>query len=176
LEKAVKEGKFREDLFYRLNVIPIVVAPLRERASDIPLLAHHFLESFAKTKKSRIKGIDPQAMESLRQYHWPGNVRELENLMERLVILTEGETIGLVDLPEEIVGARKRKAPPPLEVHLEGGSLSDAVEAFERQLIIQALDHTGWVKNRAAKLLKMNRTTLVEKMKRQKIRKVSSAG
>jgi len=175
LERAVKEGKFREDLFYRLNVIPIEVAPLRERASDIPLLARHFLESFAKSKKSRIKGISPRAMEALRQYHWPGNVRELENLMERLVILTEGETIDLVDLPEEIAGARKTKATTPLEIHLEGGSLSDAVEEFERQLIIQALDKTGWVKNQAAKLLKMNRTTLVEKMKRQKIQKASPA-
>jgi DNA-binding NtrC family response regulator len=96
--------------------------------------------------------------------------------MERLVILTESETIDLIDLPEEIAGVRKRKASTPLEVHLEGGSLSEAVEAFERQLIVQALDNTGWVKNRAAKLLKMNRTTLVEKMKRQKIQKVSSAG
>lgn len=175
LERAVKEGKFREDLFYRLNVIPIEVAPLRKRASDIPLLASHFLESFAKSKKSRIKGISPRAMEALRQYHWPGNVRELENLMERLVILTDGETIDLVDLPEEIAGARKTKATTPLEIHLEGGSLSDAVEEFERQLIIQALDKTGWVKNQAAKLLKMNRTTLVEEMKRQKIQEPSPA-
>jgi DNA-binding NtrC family response regulator len=95
--------------------------------------------------------------------------------MERLVILTEGETIELADLPEEIAGARKTKVTTPLEIHLEGGSLSDAVEEFERQLIIQALDKTGWVKNQAAKLLKMNRTTLVEKMKRQKIQKASPA-
>ena len=174
LEKEVKESKFREDLFYRLNVIPIVVAPLRERVSDIPLLAHHFLEGFTKAKKSRIRGISPQAMEALRNYSWPGNVRELENLMERLVILTEGETIDLVDLPEEIAGARKTKTTTPLEIQLENGSLGDAVEEFERQLIIQALDKTGWVKNRAAKLLKMNRTTLVEKMKRQRIQKASS--
>jgi DNA-binding NtrC family response regulator len=175
LEREVKEGKFREDLFYRLNVIPIVVAPLRERTSDIPLLAHHFLESFAKTKKSRIKSISAEAMAALRQYHWPGNVRELENLMERLVILTEGETIDLIDLPDEIAGSGKTKATTSLETHLEDGSLSDAVEEFERQLIIQALNRTGWVKNRAAKLLKMNRTTLVEKMKRQKIQQASSA-
>ena len=175
LEKEVNEGNFREDLFYRLNVIPIVVAPLRERASDIPLLAHHFLESFVKTKKSKIRSISPRAMEALVQYHWPGNVRELENLMERLVILTEGETIDIGHLSEEIAGARRTKATAPLEIHLEGSSLSEAVEEYERQLIMQALDKTGWVKNRAAKLLKMNRTTLVEKMKRQKIQKVSSA-
>jgi DNA-binding NtrC family response regulator len=174
LEKEVKGGGFREDLFYRLNVIPIRVPPLRTRTSDIPLLVHHFLENFSKTKKKPPKNLNPEAMEALHTYHWPGNVRELENLMERLVILTEGPSITLADLPEEVAGSRSERITPPLDVSKEGFCLADAVERFERDLIMQALDKTDWVKNQAAKLLNMNRTTLVEKMKRQKIHRGDS--
>jgi DNA-binding NtrC family response regulator len=173
-EKAVKAGSFRKDLYYRLNVIPVHVPPLRERSSDIPLLVHHFLDNFSKTKRKHIKSVSPETMQALQEYHWPGNVRELENLMERLVILTEGETINLGDLPEDIFGARHAGFPAASKLGQGGVSLSDAVEDFERQLIIQALDRTGWVKNQAAKLLKTNRTTLVEKMKRKKIQRAGS--
>ena len=101
LEELVRQNRFREDLFYRLNVIPIRVPPLRERVSDIPLLIQHFLQVFSRTKKKPLKRVSPAAMDLLRQHAWPGNVRELENLMERLVILTEGEVIEVSDLPEK---------------------------------------------------------------------------
>jgi len=174
LEQEVKEGRFREDLFYRLNVIPVRVPPLRARTSDIPLLVHHFLENFSKTKKKPVKSLSPETMEALLTYHWPGNVRELENLMERLVILTEGTTITVADLPEEIAGSRSERITPPLDVSAEGFALAAAVDRYERDLIIQALDKSNWVKNQAAKILNMNRTTLVEKMKRQNIRRGAS--
>ncbi len=174
LQEAVAKGRFREDLFYRLNVIPIHVPPLRERKSDIPLLVKHFLKQFCIGKRSFIKGIDDEAMDCLVRYRWPGNVRELENIVERLVILANGPMISVKDLPEMIlkeVGHRAApvRIPSAPSIPPEGFSLSAAVEEFEKSLIIQALDKTGWVKNRAAKLLHMNRTTLIEKMKKQKL-------
>ncbi len=175
LEKAVKESRFREDLYYRLNVIPIHIPSLRERRSDIPLLVNHFLEKFCADKRTLVQGINPEALQCLITYDWPGNVRELENIIERMVILANGPMITIDDLPERIVGIRNNSyvlmADPRNATLLpdEGFSLSSAVEQFEKTLILQALDKTGWVKNRAAKLLKMNRTTLIEKMKKQKL-------
>ncbi len=177
LEEAVKEGRFREDLYYRLNVIPIKVPPLRERVTDIPLLLDYFLEKCSSRKGASVKGIDETARQCLLSYDWPGNVRELENVMERMVILSNGPVITVEDLPERIAkaaGITSNKAPLGQEVGgivlpEEGLCLSKAVEEFEKSLIIQALDRTNWVKNRAAKLLQMNRTTLIEKMKKQKL-------
>jgi DNA-binding NtrC family response regulator len=169
LEKKVEEGKFREDLYYRLKVIPISLPPLRERRTDIPLLVHHFLDEIAKTKKKRVKGISKDAMSCLEEYDWPGNVRELENVVERMVILSDDEFLSIDDLPIKIATSQSKGQMVQVSVPDEGCSLSNAVNEYERELIISALEKTGWVKNRAAKLLKMNRTTLVEKIKKQGI-------
>ncbi len=170
LEIAVKEGRFREDLFYRLNVIPIHVPPLRERRSDIPLLAKHFLKKYCSGKKRCVEGITDEALDILTRYDWPGNVRELENIMERMVILANGKMITKDDLPYQILektgGVPGQAIPSDLEFPEDGLSLSQAVSELEKRLILKALERTGGVKNRAAKLLKMNRTTLIEKMKK----------
>jgi len=166
LEEAIRERRFREDLYYRLNVIPIEVPPLRERREDIPLLVQHFLDVANQEKARRIDGIHPEAMDLLCGYDWPGNVRELENLMERLVILRGEGEIGPEDLPESIRGQRPRapKAPP---IPSDGLSFSQVVGDFEAELLLQALEQTGWNKNRAAQLLGLNRTTLLEKIKKK---------
>ncbi len=181
IEKAVEEGRFREDLFYRLNVIPIRMPPLRERREDIPLLLEYFLKRFKDKKGWGVDGIEPRAEEALMAYHWPGNVRELENLVERMAVLAQGPVITWDDLPERIrktaadgaagsgsegVAADEGGLAMPV-LPEDGLCLSEAVERFERALILQALERTNWVKNRAAKLLKMNRTTLIEKLKKQ---------
>jgi DNA-binding NtrC family response regulator len=170
LEGMVKQGRFREDLFYRLNVIPIRVPPLRERTSDIPLLADHFLQEFSRKKKQPPKRLRPEVMELLLHYAWPGNVRELENLMERLVILSEGEVVEASDLPERFRASLPRAGAPQFPDFPEQGvHLTNAVQEFECQLILKALEKSRWVKSRAAQLLHLNRTTLIEKMKKQKI-------
>lgn len=166
LEVAVKQGTFREDLYYRLNVIPLVIPPLRERQYDIPLLTHYFIEKFNSDKKRAIKGISPDALTCFTQYDWPGNVRELENLIERLVILKEEGAIEKEDLPEKIIGKESTDFIPSLEIPENGISFTTAVSEFEKELIVRALKKTNWVKNRAAKLLNLKRTTLVEKMKK----------
>ncbi len=166
LEKAVKQGTFREDLYYRLNVIPFILPPLRERGSDIPLLANHFIGKFNIEKKQNINGISPEALKCLTRYHWPGNVRELENLMERLVILKGKGVIAQEDLPEKLLGAEWSDALPSMDIPDSGISFNTAVSEFERELILRALKKTNWIKNRAAKLLQLKRTTLVEKIKK----------
>jgi len=171
LKLAVQQKRFREDLYYRLNVIPMKVPPLRERKSDIPLLAHHFLDHFNRSKKKRIRGISDEAMERLMQYDWPGNVRELENTIERLVILVDHDVITPADLPEKFHPLPQPEPPKMPEIPEEGISLDTAVNEFERNLILQALVKTGWVKNKAARLLNLNRTTLIEKIKRQNLQR-----
>ncbi len=158
LEEAVRAGQFREDLYYRLNVIPIHMPALRERKEDIPLLIEHFIEKFNREKGRNLKGISPEAMEILVNYSWPGNVRELENLVERLVILKrDGNDVTPEDLPEKITSARDRSAAGGIEMPPEGLSLKEAVDEFERRLIVQALNQTKWNKNMAAKLLRLKR-------------------
>jgi DNA-binding NtrC family response regulator len=174
LEKSVRDGTFREDLFYRLKVIPISLPPLRDRRSDIPLLVHHFLGEMAKTKKKRVKGIEKEVMQGLEAYDWPGNVRELENVLERMLILSEGEYLTTEDLPEKIAKTRTTGQIVQTAIPEKGFSLSNAVNEYEKQLILNALERTGWVKNRAAKLLNMNRTTLVEKIKKQGIERAEA--
>ena len=175
LVSAVNKGTFREDLYYRLNVIPIKVPPLRHRKSDIPLLVDFFLKKFCKEKRKHVKGFTSEAMDALLQYDWRGNVRELENLVERVIILANGDEIGLEDIPEssESIKGRARTI-KSLETTIppEGGIRFDhAVEEYEKKLILQALSETNWVTTKAAKLLNMNRTTLIEKMKKKKLRK-----
>jgi len=167
LDELVKQGRFREDLYYRLNVIPIHIPPLRERRSDIPLLILHFLKVFNTLRGGRVEGFSPEAMNLLMEYDWPGNVRELENLVERLVVLKGEGMVQPEDLPEKI---REGELIPSQRGGEKGTvNLSRAVSEFEKQLIIDALRKANGVKSEAAKLLGIKRTTLLEKMKRQKI-------
>ncbi len=168
LETAIRERRFREDLFYRLNVIPIEVPPLRERREDIPLLLRHFLEAASRERGRPVPTLARAAEERLLGHAWPGNVRELENAIERLVVLCGDREIGEGDLPAAL---RRPSAPAPLAPQLPptGLSFRDVVEDFETQLILQALEQTHWNKNRAAQLLGLNRTTLIEKIKKKRL-------
>lgn len=169
LEQAVGSGKFREDLYYRLNVIPIYIPPLRERTDDIPLLLEHFLSYFNRTKKRNVKGFSPEAMKILIEYRWPGNIRELENLVERMVILKGEGIITPEDLPEKFLEFRKERTLISFTIPDSGINLKNVVEEFENNLIVQALQKAQGVKNKAAQLLSLNRTTLVEKLKKKKL-------
>lgn len=173
LEKAVAEGKFREDLFYRLNVIPIKIPPLRERTTDIPLLFHHFMEIFNSGREQRLTGVVPEAMQLLHQYRWPGNIRELENLVERLAILKAGGMVDIQDLPEKYRSQQHSSSQQvtPVDLPDNGMDFNSAVDAYENTLILKALEKTGWNRNQAAILLKLNRTTLVEKIKKKGLKK-----
>ncbi|RYZ09491.1 MAG: sigma-54-dependent Fis family transcriptional regulator [Myxococcales bacterium] len=169
LENAVQAGTFREDLYYRLNVIHLNVPALRERPEDVPLLMQHFLKK-AKEKVGRTKigGVSRAAAQILADYQWPGNVRELENTIERAVLLCQGDLIEPKDLPQRLcgLGVEKRMSPRLPDAGLD---LRNAVESFENQLIRQALERTKWNKKQAATLLGLNRTTLVEMLKRKRI-------
>ncbi len=168
LEEAVDEGKFREDLFYRLNVIPLVVPPLRERKTDIPLLLNHFTQIFNKGREKGITGISSEALEALCNYPWPGNIRELENLSERLSILKGQGQVELADLPPKYRSTRAHATEiGAIDVPDNGMDFNSAVDAYENALILRALEKTGWNRNQAASLLRLNRTTLVEKIKKK---------
>ncbi len=171
LEKAVEEGSFREDLFYRLNVIPIHVPPLREREGDVPLLIHHFLKRHCQEKEIPQKRMSKAAVETLDRYPWPGNVRELENLIERLVILTDSDEIDVDDLPPRIRQCQASRPNSLMDISLgeSGMDLKKTLDDLENHLIMEALKRANGVKNRAANLLGLNRTTLIEKMKKKKI-------
>ena len=194
LEDAIKEGKFREDLYYRLNIIPIVIPPLRDRKSDIPLLVQNFLKKCNENQDQQAKVISDETIQMLANYSWPGNIRELGNFIERMVVLSMGGNITPRDLPEKVLGEVPRENLPPMEksgcelsptemlqngleqsffIGLpEGGiNLKNAVEEFERGLITEALEKTNWVKNKAAGLLELNRTTLVEKIKKMDLKR-----
>ena len=194
IEDAIKEGKFREDLYYRLNIIPIVIPPLRDRETDIPLLVQHFLKKCNENQGQQAKVISDETIQILANYSWPGNIRELGNFIERMVVLSVGDNITPRDLPEKVLGEVPRESLPPMEkpgcelsptemlqnglkqsffIGLpEGGiNLKNAVEEFERGLITEALEKTNWVKNKAAGLLELNRTTLVEKIKKMGLKR-----
>jgi DNA-binding NtrC family response regulator len=170
LEASVQQGTFREDLFYRLNVIMVNLPPLRRRTEDIPLLAQHFLGYYARENEKAIREISPRAMEMLLDYHWPGNVRELENAIERAVVLSTGERLT-EDLLPGWVRQRNDGAAGPLPPSLpaNGISFKDAVSQYERQIIIRALQSCNGVQKRAAELLQVKPTTLHEMMKRLNI-------
>lgn len=169
LETMVDNQQFREDLFYRLNVIPISLPPLRERQSDIPLLAQYFIDRFNAEKKRHIEGILPEALERLYSYHWPGNVRELENVIERITILKGEGMISAADLPEKLSRTFSNGMVPNVDVPDEGLDFDTVVQSFEKQLLTKALEKTQGVKSKAAELLHMNRTTLVEKVKKLRL-------
>jgi DNA-binding NtrC family response regulator len=163
LKTLVTEGRFREDLFYRLCVIRISVPPLRDRKEDIPLLAEHFLRVYAAENGKAAARIDPEAMRALYGYNWPGNVRELENAIERAVVLSGGLTIGVELLPDALLNPDEGAA---FEIPEEGLSYREAVENFERRLVVSALKRSGGVQKKAAELLKTRPTTLHEIIKR----------
>ena len=167
LEEEVAAGRFREDLYYRLNVVELQLPALRQRKSDIPLLIRFFNERMAESRRRSIAGISDAALEKLLAYPWPGNVRELENIVERLTVFCMGEVVELDDLPNKIVSPSRRKGGLSVDLPEEGLDLREVLNEFEERLIRQALDRTGWNKNRAAALLSMNRTTLVEKLKKR---------
>src|SRR5215510_9500095 len=164
LAKMVADGTFREDLFYRLNVIPIQLPPLRERRDDIPLLVTHFLEKFSPGTVMR---VSQPAMRALMAYSWPGNVRQLENALERAVALSAGRNeIDITDLPQETQALPQTAAMPSVDFPESGLDLPAYLSSIERDLIRRSLERTGGNRNKAAELLRIKRTTLVEKLKR----------
>jgi two-component system response regulator AtoC len=167
LEQMVKEGTFREDLYYRLNVIPINLPPLRERREDIPLLVQRFNAQFCETHKLEPKILSPQVIKGLMGYDWPGNVRQLENIVERMVALTGNRpAIIATDLPPEIQNRDGMNYTPMIEIPEEGINFTNVVTDMERELIVQSLRKANGNKKLAAKLLNLKRTTLIEKIKR----------
>jgi DNA-binding NtrC family response regulator len=168
LEGAVASGTFREDLYYRLNVIELHVPALRDRREDIPLLAEHFLRATCERMGRPGVTISQAALQLLVDWNWPGNVRELENTIERAAIVSRSSAIEPNDLPARI---RRRSGNHAISPELPDGGLElrAVVEAFENELIRQALERTGWNKNQAARLLGLNRTTLVEMLKRKRL-------
>ena len=169
LAEEVQRGNFRDDLFYRLYVIPVNLPSLRDRKSDIPFLVSYFLENSNHNNNRQVTGVAEDAMKIMLKYSWPGNVRELKNLMERLVVLKGEGEITADDLPAELKTASTTDTPGVIEISDEGICLNSAVTEFEKALILQSLEKTKWVKNKAAKLLQLNRTTLVEKIKRHRL-------
>ncbi|MFP5286926.1 MAG: sigma 54-interacting transcriptional regulator, partial [Thermoanaerobaculia bacterium] len=169
LEAAVQQGIFREDLFYRLNVITINLPPLRHRSEDVPLLAQHFLQHYARENEKPLREISSQAMELLLDHHWPGNVRELENAVERAVVLSTGEVLDVDLLPASVRAPESHGTILPATLPSNGLSFKDAVSQYERQIIVRALQAAGGVQKRAAELLQVKPTTLHEMMKRLNI-------
>src|SRR5205809_1730289 len=169
LRQMMEEGKFREDLFYRLHVISIQLPALRERRDDIPLLVHHFLEKYGEENRKHDLELTPEALDLLTEYDWPGNVRELENVIERAVVLTAGPRIGSDLIPEHV-----RRSPhfhvPQFVLPPEGISFKDVITDFEKRLIESTLEAAGGVQKRAAELLHIKPTTLNEMIKRYDIR------
>ncbi len=166
LEEAIEKGTFREDLYYRINVVPIYVPPLRERKEDISDLARHFMGKFANKVSNRVTDISPEAMDLMMSYNWRGNVRELENAIERAMVLADGDTV----LPEHL------PLPPGMGISHDVqrdrpkmGSLTEQVDAFERQIIIKALKEKNWVRSKAAEVLDIPRPTLNYKMTKHNI-------
>ena len=174
LEQAVNNGTFREDLYYRLSVVPIAIPPLRDRKEDIPLLIETFRHVYSRGKKHSLTGFSPQAVATLLEYPWPGNVRELENLVQRLSILHGESMVDVDDLPEKYTAGRPAPPPPEssdgtLSPTMEGADFNTQVSEFEDRLILQALLKTGGNKKEAAELLNLKRTTLLEKIKKKKL-------
>lgn len=171
LEEEVGTGKFRQDLFYRLNVIPVQLPPLRERKGDIPLLCHHFMEKYCDKRKKPVLKISGEAMLAFTNYSWPGNVRELENLIERLVVLKENDTIVSSDLPKKLQ-CEESNFESSVGHEISSGNIdfNRRIEDFEKYIITNAIQSVHGIKSKAADLLNIKRTTLIEKMKRLNIK------
>ncbi len=155
LETAVREGVMREDLFYRLNVLPIDLPPLRERREDIPLLVAHFLQKFNKDLGKEVRAVSPEALAVLERYHWPGNIRELENVIERAMVLGAGDVLGVDSLPESVRRGRPARGQESIELPEEGIDLDSTLDDLERRYLQRALERTGGVQTKAAELLRM---------------------
>lgn len=165
LKALIKEGRFREDLFYRLNVILVQLPALRDRKDDIPLLVQHFLDKFTDESRKLSMILTPRAMDRLMAYHWPGNIRELENVIERAVVLCGGREID-VDLIPDHVSAEPSIAVPDVVIPPDGIHFREVMTGYERKYIEAALEAAGGVQKRAAELLHIKATTLNEMIKR----------
>ena len=167
LQANVSQGTFRDDLYYRLNVIVIKIPPLRERTEDIPLLTEHFIHKYAEENQRDTFFLEPAALRTLMDYSWPGNVRELENVIERAVVLAPGHSIGVDLFPKNLT---MPVSETPDRIVQEGSSLKERVSNYEKSLILAALEKADWNQKKAAQSLSVNTTTLSEKLKRLKIR------
>lgn len=183
LEQLVASGQFRQDLYYRINVVTIELPPLRDRLTDVPVLAEHFLEKQNRAAGRQIIGFAPDAMAALQRYAWPGNVRELENTVERAVVLCRGPKIGVEDLPPRILENRPLHLSLRLARHddaagapWQGETLAQALESQERRIILAALSANNWNRNRTAAQLGINRTTLYKKIRAFRLDELSQAG
>ncbi len=168
LKKEVEDGRFREDLYYRLNVVNIHLPPLRERTEDIPLLVAHFLRKYCKENNKEISGFSPEAMQILTAYPWPGNIRQLENIIESCVVLSQGKIIGVEDLPPEIKD-ESIQFKSAIDLLPENINLSEALEKIEAALIRRALVKSNFVQVRAAKMLGISKSLLQYKLKKYNI-------
>ncbi len=168
LEELVQQGRFRQDLYYRINVITLRQPPLRERSGDIPLLVEHYLRVFNEQNGKKIEQFSDEAIEMMQRYDWPGNVRELVNVVERAVVLCRTQIAAVAELPDSLREGRSYRSFNGDELH--NGSLKDALADPERHLIVEALESNGWNRQKTAKLLGINRTTLYKKMKKYDIR------
>jgi two-component system response regulator PilR (NtrC family) len=169
LRRMMEEGKFREDLYYRLHVITVQLPPLRDRKDDIPLLVQHFLDKYGEENQKDAPELAPEALDLLMEYDWPGNVRELENVIERAVVLSPGSRIE-ADLVPDHVRSGRRFHMPQFVVPPEGISFREVITDFEKRLIESTLEAAGGVQKRAAELLHIKPTTLNEMIKRHDIR------
>jgi transcriptional regulator with PAS, ATPase and Fis domain len=179
LEELVAAGKFRQDLYYRINVVMIELPPLRDRVSDVGVLASHFLDQYSRELARQVTGFSEEAMSALRAYSFPGNVRELENIVQRAVVLTRNTRIGLEDLPANVIGAAGDRplalrplaagAKPLLPLHL-------ALQEPEKQIILAALEANKWNRQKTADDLQINRTTLYKKIKQYNLEVYGRAG
>jgi two-component system response regulator HydG len=166
LEEEVEEGRFREDLFYRLHIIPIEVPPLRDRKEDIPLLVDHFIEALSERTRSDVEGMAPDALEALKAYNWPGNGRELENSIEHAMVFAEGEEITIPDLPTGVTGRSREDV---LELPQGDRSLPEILEDLEEQLILRAYREADGVKTETAELLGIKTSGLYYKLEKYEI-------
>ena len=171
LEDEIEKGTFREDLYFRLAVIPIYVPPLRERKDDIPLLVRHFAELFARDNNFRPKRVTPPAMDVLQRYRWKGNIRELRNTVERLIIMTPADSIDLADLPESIRVDGPSRGPDNEAV--KAGTLREHKEVSERAFLVQKLRETGWNISKTAELIDTPRSNLYKKLEQYNIKQES---
>jgi len=173
LQQDVKEGRFREDLFYRMNVFPVHLPPLRERTEDIVPLTDFFLQRFNRKLNRQVEGFSPEVRELFLRYEWPGNIRELENLVERMVLMASGPTIQISDIPPEIqsVGSLLSVTPPEKRDNPFKDFLKDHMETLERQMVMKSLEECGGNVTKAARQLGLSRKGLQLKMIKYGLRK-----
>lgn len=168
LQLEVEEGRFREDLFYRLHILPVHLPPLRNRIEDLELLVQHFLQKLSARTRHSIRTIEPEVLDVMSRYRWPGNIRELENVMEQILVLTEGDTLTVEDLPMHITRKRKQALTEEndLFASLEDSTLSQLLDDIERKLIVRAFEHAKGVKTETARILGIKTSALYYKLEK----------